>query len=106
MLLMFKYLLTNLKKRNIFLTYHAIAVALFTFIYFIIARYIGVTDDDHTKLGDEKQIINFNKLKDINFDFIIILAWNFSDAIIKKLKKNVKNRKFKIIIPFPNLKVV
>ena len=64
MLLMFKYLLTNLKKRNIFLTYHAIAVVLFTFIYFIIARYIGVTGQDHEKLGNEKKIINFNKLKD------------------------------------------
>ena len=68
-----------------------------------------IVDDNYLKQnkytpGKNIKIINFNKLKDINFDFIIILAWNFSDAIIKKLKKNFKNRKFKIIIPFPNLK--
>ena len=62
---MFKYLVDNLKKRNIFLTYHAIAVVLFTFIYFFIARYIGVTGADHKKLDNEKKkLINSNKLKD------------------------------------------
>ena len=56
--------------------------------------------------GKNIQIINFQKLKSYNFDFIIILAWNFANPIIKKLKQNIKNKKFKIIVPFPKVKII
>ena len=36
---------------------------------------------------------------------IVILAWNFSDDIIKKLRK-LFNVPFKVIIPFPQLKII
>jgi 2-polyprenyl-3-methyl-5-hydroxy-6-metoxy-1,4-benzoquinol methylase len=70
-----------------------------------------IVDDNDLKQGKYTpgkniEIINFQKLQNLDFDFIIILAWNFADPIIKKLKKNIKNKKFKIIVPFPNLKVI
>ncbi len=70
-----------------------------------------IVDDNDLKQGKYTpgkniKIIKFKELKNINFDFIIILAWNFSDAIIKKLKENIKNKRFKIIIPFPKFKVI
>ena len=71
----------------------------------------SITDDNDLKQGKltpgkNIKIINFDILQKIHFDYIIILAWNFSDPIIKKLKKNIKNKKFKIIIPFPKLKLI
>ena len=44
--------------------------------------------------------------KKSKFDYIVILAWNFSESIIFKLNKTFKKRRFKIIIPFPNLKII
>lgn len=55
--------------------------------------------------GKNIKILNFKKIKKINFDYIIILAWNFAKPLIFKLKKNIKNRKFKMIVPFPNIKI-
>lgn len=63
-MLMFKYVLTHLKKRNMFLVLHAINIALFSIIYFVIARYIGVTGADHNKLQDSEKLINSEKLLD------------------------------------------
>ncbi len=103
----------NLSKNKLIVGYGAPAkVTTFCHFFDLSNKEIKlIVDDNYLKQnkytpGKNIKIINFNKLKDVNFDFIIILAWNFSDAIIKKLKNNIKNRKFKIIIPFPNLKVV
>ena len=52
--------------------------------------------------GKKIKIISFDNLKKIDFDYIIILAWNFAPSIIKKLRLTI-NKKFKIIVPFPNL---
>ena len=70
-----------------------------------------IVDDNDLKQnkftpGKNIKILNFNKLRNKNFDYIIILAWNFADPIIKKLKKEIKYKKFRIIVPFPNLKIV
>ena len=70
-----------------------------------------IVDDNDLKQnkftpGKNIKIINFNQLMKIDFDFIIILAWNFSSPIIKKLKENIKDRNYKIIIPFPKLKII
>ena len=55
--------------------------------------------------GYNIQIKSFNYLKKSNFDYIIIFAWNFSEIIIKKLK-TIKNKKFKIILLFPVVKII
>ncbi len=52
--------------------------------------------------GKKIKIISFDNLKKIDFDYIIILAWNFAPSIIKKLRLTI-NKKFKIIVPFPKL---
>ena len=56
--------------------------------------------------GKKIKIISLKKLKKLNFDYIIILAWNFSKPITKILKQTFKNKKFKIIIPFPKFKII
>ena len=50
------------------------------------------------------QIKNFEILYKTDFDIIIIFAWNFIESIINKLK--LLNKNFKIIIPFPNTKII
>jgi len=44
-------------------------------------------------------------LKNYNPDYVVILAWNFSDSIINN-NKNKLNQNAKFLIPFPKLKVV
>ena len=102
----------NLKNKKIFVGYGAPAkVTTFCHVFELGKREINfIIDDNDLKQGKYTpgkniQIINFKKLNNYNFDFIIILAWNFADPIIKKLK-SIKNKKFKIIVPFPNLKVI
>ena len=69
-----------------------------------------VVDDNKNKVGKFLPI-NGLPIRDLNeLDFkktavIIILAWNFSEDIIKKLKKLYKV-KIKVIIPLPELKVL
>ena len=53
--------------------------------------------------GYDIQIKKFNYMYKIKFNYIIILAWNFNDSIIDKLRK-IKNRKFKVISLFPVVK--
>ena len=50
------------------------------------------------KILDEKQINNFNQ------DYILILIWHFKSYIYKKIKK--KNKKLKLILPFPKIKII
>ena len=50
-------------------------------------------------------VLSSDSIIDLNPDYLLILAWNFADSIIKK------NQKFaacggKFIIPLPNLKVI
>ena len=103
----------NLNKNKIFAGYGAPAkVTTFCHVFDLGKKEINFIIDDN-KLKQNKytpgkniKILNFKKLQDKKFDYIIILAWNFAKPIIQKLKKNVKNKKFKIIIPFPNFKII
>ena len=54
--------------------------------------------------GKKIPIQNYEYLKKRKWDVIIIFAWNFSDSIIKKIKKDFKNKK--VIIPFPKPKII
>tara|TARA_B100001121_G_C18631373_1_gene594549 strand:+ start:41 stop:1285 length:1245 start_codon:yes stop_codon:yes gene_type:complete len=108
-----KIISENIRKDKMFIGYGAPAkVTTFCHVFEIGRDEIKyIVDDNELKQGKftpgkNIKIIKFKELKNINFDFIIILAWNFSDAIIKKLKKNIKNKKYKIIVPFPNLKII
>ena len=47
---------------------------------------------------DEKQIDNYYQ------DYLLILIWHFKSFIYKKIKK--KNKKIKLIIPFPKIKII
>jgi len=103
----------NLNKGKLIVGYGAPAkVTTFCHVFNLGNKEIKyIADDNNLKQnkftpGKKIKIINFNQLKNINFDYIIILAWNFAKPIAKKLKDNIKNKKFKIIIPFPKLKII
>ncbi len=103
----------NLSKNKIIVGYGAPAkVTTFCHVFNLGKKNIKlIVDDNDLKQnkftpGKNIKIINFNQLMKIDFDFIIILAWNFSSPIIKKLKQNIKDRNYKIIIPFPKLKII
>jgi hypothetical protein len=38
-------------------------------------------------------------------DYVVILSWNFTDDIVKKLEPYRKNG-MRIIIPFPEIKII
>ncbi len=68
-----------------------------------------VVDDNHLKQnryspGKHIKIISYEKLKMKKFDAIIIFAWNFSESIVARIKKDFKNKK--IIIPFPKVRII
>ena len=103
----------NINQNKIFVGYGAPAkVTTFSHVFEISKKDIRfIVDDNKLKQGKftpgkNIKIIKFNDLKKINFNYVIILAWNFSESIIKNLKKNIKNKKYKIIVPFPNLKII
>ena len=56
--------------------------------------------------GVKIPIKNFNYLKrnSKKIDFLLIIAWNYKNTIIKKVRKINKNVKF--IIPFPKPKII
>ncbi len=108
-----KLIKINLNKNKLIVGYGAPAkVTTFCHVFNLGKKSISfITDDNYLKQnkltpGKNIKIINFNELKKIDFDFIIILAWNFSTPIIKKLKENIKSRNYKIIIPFPKLRII
>ena len=108
-----KMIKKNIKKNKIFVGYGAPAkVTTFCHVFGIGKKEIKfIVDDNNLKQdkftpGKNIKIIKFSNLKSMHFDYIIILAWNFSEAIIKKLKKNLTDKKFKIIVPFPKLKIL
>ena len=101
-----------LKKNKVLIGYGAPAkVTTFSYTFDLGKNHIRyIVDDNYLKQdkytpGKNIKIIKFENLKKISFDYIIILAWNFSNPIIKKLNKKFKNRNFKIIVPFPKLKI-
>jgi len=101
------------KKNKILIGYGAPAkVTTFCYAFNLGPRDIKIIVDDNDLKqgkftpGKNIRIIKFKELYKIKFDYIIILAWNFAKSIINKLNRNLKDRKFKIIIPFPNIKII
>ncbi|MDB9711596.1 class I SAM-dependent methyltransferase [Pelagibacteraceae bacterium] len=95
------------KKNKILMGYGAPAkVTTFSYVFNLGTKSIRlIVDDNPLKQkkftpGKNIKIISFEELKAINFDYIIILAWNFAPSIIKKLRQSIK-KPFKIIVPFP-----
>ena len=58
--------------------------------------------------GTTIKILSPKNLYFKNLDVIIIFAWNYSDVIIQKIKKNnfIKKQKIKFLIPFPKPKLI
>jgi len=54
----------------------------------------------HTKI----KILDEKKIKDRKVDFILLLIWHFKGFVVKKIKKF--NKKIKIIVPFPKIKII
>ena len=50
------------------------------------------------------KIIDEKKIKSIKVDYVLLLIWHFKDFVVKKIKKYNKN--IKIIIPFPEIKII
>ena len=95
------------KKNKILVGYGAPAkVTTFSYVFNLGTKSIRhIVDDNPLKQkkytpGKNIKIISFEELKKINFDYIIILAWNFAPSIIKKIRQSIK-KSFKIIVPFP-----
>ena len=77
---------------------------------FLEANISFVVEDNKNKVGKflPKNGLPIHDLKELDFKktaVIIILAWNFSEDIIRKLKKLYKV-KVKVVIPLPELKVL
>lgn len=101
------------KKKKILVGYGAPAkVTTFCYAFNLGQKDIKkIVDDNNLKQGKltpgkNINIIKFQDLHKTKFDYIIILAWNFAKPIINKLKNNFKNKKFKIIVPFPEIKII
>ena len=102
-----------LKKNKILIGYGAPAkVTTFCYAFDLNQKDIRlIVDDNNLKQGKltpgkNIKIIKFKELYKIKFNYIIILAWNFAEPIIDKLKNSFKSKKFKIIVPFPNIKII
>ena len=52
------------------------------------------------------KVYKSEKISKIKADYVIVLAWRFSDMIIKKIKKLSSNKKLKIVIPCPKFKIL
>ena len=68
-----------------------------------------VVDDNQLKQdryspGKHIKIISYEEMKNKKFNTIIIFAWNFAESIVKRLKKDFKNKS--IIVPFPYVKII
>ena len=105
-------ILTTIKKNKERIVGFGAPAKLTTFSYVFgikksIVEYI--IDDNSLKQntfspGKKIPIKNYEYLKENKWNVIIIFAWNFSESIIKRLKKDFKNKK--IIVPFPNPKII
>ncbi len=58
--------------------------------------------------GTSIKILSPNMLNSKEIDILIIFAWNYSDVIIKNIKKNInfKKRGGKFLVPFPKPKII
>ncbi len=105
-------ILKNLKKNKKKIVGFGAPAKLTTFSYVFginnkIINYI--IDDNPLKQrtfspGKKIPIHNYEYLKKNEWDVILIFAWNFSDSILKKIKKDFQNKK--IIIPFPKPQII
>ncbi len=106
-------ILHKFKKKNMKIYGFGAPAKLTTFSYVFNLKknlFEAVVDDNKYKQslytpGKKIPIISYNKLRERNFDVILIFAWNFSSSIITRLKKDFK-KKIKIIVPFPKAKVI
>ena len=103
----------NIKYKKIFIGYGAPAkVTTFCHVFNLSKKDIKyIIDDNKLKQnkytpGKKIKILSFKNLENLKFDYIIILAWNFADPIIKKLKNSLIKKNFKIVVPFPKLKII
>ena len=69
-----------------------------------------IIDDNIYKInryspGFHIPITSIDILDNTKVDYIIILSWNFTNDIIKKLNKYITDG-LKIIIPFPNIQII
>ena len=55
--------------------------------------------------GTNIQIRDTSKLKDDDFDYLIIFPWNLSEEIKNDLKK-LTNKKFKVVTLIPDFAVI
>ena len=107
-------ILNKFKKKNLKVYGFGAPAKLTTFSYvFNIKKNIfeAIVDDSKYKQnlytpGKKIPIISYKNLMNKSFDIILIFAWNFSESIIARLKKDFKNKQRKIIIPFPKVKVI
>jgi hypothetical protein len=58
--------------------------------------------------GTQIKILDPRYLFRKNLDILIIFAWNYSDIIIKNIKKNKfkKRKDLKFLVPFPKPKLI
>ena len=105
-------ILTRIKKNKEKIVGFGAPAKLTTFSYvFGIKKSIVefIIDDNSLKQntfspGKKIPIKNYEYLKENKWNVIVIFAWNFSESIIKRLKRDFKNKK--IIVPFPNPKII
>ena len=85
-------------------------------------HYFELNNNEHIKLvfddnplkqklylpGTKIKVEDPQYLKTKKIEILIIFAWNYSEAIIKKLKKYkfTRNKNFKFLIPFPKPKIL
>jgi len=55
--------------------------------------------------GNHIPVFSERKLENDSFDYVLILSWNFQDAILEKLEP-YRKKGVKVIIPFPKLRVI
>lgn len=106
-------ILKSFKQNNKKIVGYGASAKSTTFMYqFGLSNHIldYIIDDNIYKLnhyspGLHIPIKSIKHFENDNIDYILILSWNFTDDIIKKLKKYT-NKYFKIIIPFPNIQII
>ena len=105
------------EKKNLNVVGYGAAAKTTTFLsYFDLSKYKKIKyvfDDNNLKQGlylpgTKIKILNPKLIGLKKIDIIIVFAWNYSDIIIKKLRRDIKvnNKNIKFLIPFPNPKII
>lgn len=55
--------------------------------------------------GTHISVVSPEKIKEVNPDYILLLAWNYAEAILEK-EKDLREKGIKFIIPVPRIKVI